>query len=74
LARAASPTAILAPEIPSQAEAVLAKETKESIAPRIGKNPSLDPRAMNFTSESAIEIPATEACQALIWCNDARLN
>ena len=29
-----SPTAVLTPEIPSEAEAVLAKKTKEILAPR----------------------------------------
>jgi hypothetical protein len=47
-----SPTAILTPEIPSEAEAVLAKETKEILARRIEKNSSLGLRAMNFASPS----------------------
>jgi excisionase family DNA binding protein len=56
-----SPTAVLTPEIPSEAEAVLAKETKEILAPRIGKNASLDLRAMNFESEPTVKIPASAA-------------
>jgi hypothetical protein len=56
-----SPTPVLTPEIPSEAEAVLAKETKEILAPRIGKNASLDLRAMNFESEPTVKIPASAA-------------
>ena len=56
-----SPTAILTPEIPSEAEAVLARETKEILAPRIGTSSSLDLRAMNFASEPTIKIPASAA-------------
>ena len=56
-----SPTAVLTPEIPSEAEAVLAKETKEILAPRIGKNASLDLRAVNFPSEPTVKIPASAA-------------
>jgi hypothetical protein len=56
-----SPTAILTPEIPSEAEAVLAKETKDILAPRVGKSSSLDLRAMNFASEPTIKIPASAA-------------
>src|SRR6202008_2275926 len=55
-----SPTALLTPEIPSEAEAVLAKETKDILAPRIGKA-SLDLRAMNFASEPTVKIPASAA-------------
>jgi len=56
-----SPTAVLTPEIPSEAEAVLAKETKEILAPRIGKNASIDLRAMDFASEPTVKIPASAA-------------
>src|ERR1700723_72689 len=56
-----SPTAVLTPEIPSEAEAVLAKQTKDILAPRIGKNAALDLRAMNFATEPTIRIPASAA-------------
>ena len=56
-----SPTAIFTPEIPSEAEAVLAKETKEILARRIEKNSSLGLRAMNFASEPTIKFPASAA-------------
>jgi excisionase family DNA binding protein len=56
-----SPTAVLTPEIPSEAEAVLARETKEILAPRIGKNTSLELRAMNSASEPTVKIPASAA-------------
>src|SRR6201986_3784676 len=56
-----SPTAILAPEIPSEAEVKLARQTKEILAPRIGKNAALDLRAMNFVSEPTVKIPASAA-------------
>jgi excisionase family DNA binding protein len=56
-----SPTAVLTPEIPSEAEAVLAKQTKEILAPRIGKNTSIDLRAMDFASEPTVKIPASAA-------------
>jgi excisionase family DNA binding protein len=56
-----TPTAVLTPEIPSEAEAALARETKEILAPRIGKNSSLDLRAMNSASEPTVKIPASAA-------------
>jgi hypothetical protein len=56
-----SPTAIITPEIPSEAEAVLAKEIKEILAPRTGKSSSVDLRASNFASEPTIKIPAAAA-------------
>jgi excisionase family DNA binding protein len=56
-----SPTAVLTPEIPSEAEAVLARETKEILAPRIGKNSTLDLRAMNSASEPTVKITASAA-------------
>jgi excisionase family DNA binding protein len=56
-----APTAVLVPEIPSEAEAELARETKDILAPRIGKNVSLDLRAMNFQSEPTVKIPASAA-------------
>jgi hypothetical protein len=48
-------------EIRSEAEAVLAKGTKDILAPHIGKNSSLDLRAMNVASEPTIKIPASAA-------------
>jgi excisionase family DNA binding protein len=58
-----TPTAVLVPEIPSEAEAVLARETKEILARRIGigKDVSLDLRAMDFESEPTVKIPASAA-------------
>lgn len=56
-----SPTAILTPEIPSEAESVLARETKQILAPRLEKNASLDLRAMDFKAEPTVKIPASAA-------------
>jgi excisionase family DNA binding protein len=56
-----SPTAVLTPEIPSEAEAELAKQTKDILAQGLGKNAVLDLRAMNFASEPTVKIPASAA-------------
>jgi hypothetical protein len=49
------------PEIPSKAEAELAKQTKDILSPRLGKNATLNLRAMNFASEPTVKIPAPAA-------------
>lgn len=54
-------TALLTPEIPSQAEAQLAKETRNILAPFLTSTSSLDLRAVNFATEPTIRIPASAA-------------
>jgi excisionase family DNA binding protein len=54
-------TALLTPEIPSQAEAQLAKETRNILAPFLTSTSSLDLRALNFATEPTIRIPASAA-------------
>ena len=56
-----SATALLTPEIPSQAEAQLAKETRNILAPFLTSTSSLDLRALNFATEPTIRIPASAA-------------
>src|ERR1700738_3581709 len=56
-----SPTALFTPEIPSQAEATLAKESRKILAPCLTATSSLDLRALNFAAEPTIKIPASAA-------------
>jgi len=56
-----SPTAVLSPEIPSEAEAILAKETKDILAPRLGTLSTFDLKAVNFAAERTVKIPASAA-------------
>jgi excisionase family DNA binding protein len=55
-----SPTAVLTPEIPSEAEAILAKETKDILAPRIGREASVDLRTI-LNAEPTVRLPASAA-------------
>jgi excisionase family DNA binding protein len=54
-------TAFLIPEVPSDAEAVLAREIKEILAPLVGKNVPLDLRVMDLKSKATVKIPASAA-------------
>ena len=56
-----SAAALLLPEIPSQAEVQLAKETRNILAPFLHTTSSLDLRALNFATEPTIRIPAAAA-------------
>jgi excisionase family DNA binding protein len=55
-----SPTALLTPEIPSEAEAMLAKQTKDIIAPRIGKDVGIDLQSL-LADQPTVRIPAAAA-------------
>lgn len=55
-----SPTAILTPEIPTEAEAMLAKQTKDILAPRIGREAAVDLRSI-FAAQPTVRIPAAAA-------------
>ncbi len=55
-----SPTALLTPEIPSEAEAMLAKQTKDIIAPRIGKDAGIDLQTL-LAEQPTVRIPAAAA-------------
>ncbi len=54
------PTAVLTPEIPSEAEALLAKETKDLLAPRIGREAAVDLRSI-LAAQPTVRIPAAAA-------------
>ena len=54
-------TAVLTPEIPSEAEALVAKETKDILAPRLGTMSTFDVKALNLASEPTLRIPASAA-------------
>jgi excisionase family DNA binding protein len=51
----------LAPVIPSEAEATLAKETKQILAKGLSLTLPLDLRAMNYAKQPTIKIPASAA-------------
>ena len=53
--------ALITPEIPSQAEAQLAKETRNILAPFLTSTSSLDLCALNFAMEPTNRIPASAA-------------
>lgn len=55
-----SPTAILTPEIPTEAEAMLAKQTKDILAPRIGREAAVDLQSI-LASQPTVRIPAAAA-------------
>jgi excisionase family DNA binding protein len=55
-----SPTAILTPEIPSEAEAMLAKQTKNILAARIGQEASIDLQTI-LAAQPTVRIPAAAA-------------
>lgn len=55
-----SPTAILTPEIPTEAEAMLAKQTKDILAPRIGREAAVDLRSI-LAAQPTVRIPAAAA-------------
>ncbi len=63
-----SPTALLTPEIPSEAEAMLAKQTKDIIAPRIGKDEGIDLQAL-LADQPTVRIP-TAAARLLVQILD----
>jgi excisionase family DNA binding protein len=54
-----SPTAFLTPEIPTEAEAMLAKHTKDILAPRIGPEVTIDLRTL--LEHPTVSIPAAAA-------------
>jgi len=54
-------TRILVPEVPSEAEALVAKETKDILAPRLGALATFDVKALNLASEPTLRIPASAA-------------
>jgi excisionase family DNA binding protein len=54
-------TNVLTPEIPSQAEALLAKETRNLLAPFLDSDSALDLRALNSAKKPTIRIPASAA-------------
>jgi excisionase family DNA binding protein len=54
-------TNVLTPEIPSQAEALLAKETRTLLAPFLDSDSALDLRALNSAKKPTIRIPASAA-------------
>lgn len=56
-----SATAVLVPEIPSEAEALMAKETKDILAPRLGTLVTFDLKALNLASKPTFKIPASAA-------------
>lgn len=56
-----SPTAVLIPEIPSEAEALVAKETMDILAPRLGALSTFDVKALNLASEPTLRIPVSAA-------------
>jgi excisionase family DNA binding protein len=56
-----SPTAVLIPEIPSEAEALVARETKDILAPRLGNLATFDLKSLNLISEPTLKIPASAA-------------
>lgn len=55
-----SPTAILTPEIPTEAEAMLAKQTKDILAPRIGRESAVDLQSI-LAAQPTVRIPAAAA-------------
>ena len=54
-------TTISTPEIPSQAEALLARETRKLLAPFVNSEASLDLRALSSAKTPTIRIPASAA-------------
>lgn len=56
-----SPTAVLATEIPSEAESIVARETKNILASRLGTQSTFDVKALNLASEPTLKIPASAA-------------
>jgi excisionase family DNA binding protein len=56
-----SATAFLTPVIPSEADATLAKETRQVLASRLSATSTLDLRAMNLAKEPTIRIPESAA-------------
>ena len=56
-----SPTAVLIPEIPSEAEVIVAKETKDILAHRLGRLSTFDMKALDLASEPTLKIPASAA-------------
>jgi excisionase family DNA binding protein len=56
-----SAPAFLTPVIPSEADATLAKETRQVLASRLSATSTLDLRAMNLAKEPTIRIPASAA-------------
>ncbi|MBB5060206.1 excisionase family DNA binding protein [Granulicella aggregans] len=56
-----SPIAVLTPEIPTEAEALVAGATKDIFAPRLGTLSTFDLKAVNFASEATVRIPASAA-------------
>src|SRR5579859_6565346 len=54
-----SPAAVLSPEIPTEAEAMLARQTKDILAPRIGSEVTVDLKAL--LEYPTVRIPAAAA-------------
>jgi excisionase family DNA binding protein len=54
-----SPTAVLTPQIPTEAEAMLAKQTKDILAPRIGPEVTVDLKTL--LDAPTVKIPAAAA-------------
>ena len=55
-----SSTAVLTPEIPSEAEAMLARQTKNILAPRIGSEATIDLQSI-LAAQPSVSIPASAA-------------
>lgn len=55
-----SPTTVLVPEIPSEAEAMLAKQSKDILAAGIGREVAVDLQTI-LAAQPAVRIPATAA-------------
>lgn len=56
-----SATAVLIPEIPSEAEALVAKETKDILAPRLSAISTFNVKTLNLASETTLKIPVSAA-------------
>ena len=56
-----SPTAVLIPEIPSEAEVIVARETKDIPVHRLGRLSTFDVNALDLAAEPTLKIPASAA-------------
>ena len=63
-----SPTAILTSEIPTEADAMLAKQTKDILAPRIGREVAIDLKTL-LDRQQTVRIP-TAAARLLVQILD----
>lgn len=56
-----SQIAVLTPELPSEAEALVARETRDILAPRLGRLSTFDMEALDLASEPTLRIPLSAA-------------